>query len=492
MSGLTTHVALFSLLSAQAFAHPQANFPWKPSHHHASLHHHHHAHGTGYNPGSAAANSTGLFPYTHQTTTSTLLATVSPVPVNSEVVASDSSCATEGETVTETSTNIVTVTITPGGSSAVSAAATESSAAASSEETSASAAASTYASVPQKATPYHGPQTASSSAQSVAESSVESSSTVVAADSKAPIFAPTSASTFEAATSSVEAASSTVAPSSSAVASSSSSSTLAQSSSVPSFKRGVAYNVSSMVTPFEGDAQWGYNWVTSANGLDTSKFDYIPTLKDASGYWTSLWDAAVKAASPKTIFTFNEPDNAGQANMAVSQCVSEFNTWIKPYFGSMEIVAPSVTNSQSQNQGLDYLDQFLSGCDGCQIDAINLHWYDSYENAQGLIDYVGNASQQMYNNHPNFAGANKDTKTFTTYVTEFGFTDGINHNDGQYHPASDEQQAQALKTVLPYFDSQDFVKRYSYFMVYDGLMVSGDSVTQSGGVFQKYTAPYNG
>ncbi|KAL9083556.1 MAG: hypothetical protein Q9165_008481 [Trypethelium subeluteriae] len=493
MSGSVTNFALLSLLSVQALARPEVAHPWKRAHAHGGAHHHHHAHGTGYNPGNQTANSTGLFPYTGlgNGATSTLLATVSPVAANSEVV-SDSSCATEAETVTQTATNVITVTVTPGGSSAVSVAATESSAASSSEETSASEAASTVASVSSlpHASMYHGPQ------PQTTEGSTESTSSEVSVESSAPISSPSAA---EAATSSIE-ASSYVAPITSSVAaaassyaasSSASSSTVPESSSAPGTKRGVAYNESSMTGPFEGSAPWAWNWVTSAGGLDTSKYEYIPTLKDASSYWTGLFATAMKDSTPKTIFSFNEPDNAGQANMDVAACVAAFNQYIGPHINSdVEIVAPSVTNSQSPGEGLDYLDSFLSSYDGTQIDAINLHWYDSYENTQGFIDYINNASSTLGTKYSHLTGSH-DGK-FTTYVTEFGFTDGQQHSDYQYHPATDEQQATALKAVLPFLDAQSFVKRYSYFMVYDGLLVEDGSTTQSGGVYKSFSAPYNG
>ena len=490
MSAFTTNAALLSLLSVQAFAHPQAAYPWKSSHGHGSLHHHHHLRGTGYQPGNFTANSTGIFPLSG-TSTSTIIATVSPVAANSQVVASDSSCATESETVTETATNIVTVTITPASGSSASVAATEASSSVSTEESSvsaASAAASTAFSSPSKAVPYHGPQTASSSVESPASpaSSTESSTISEAADSKAPVYTPATSSAAEVETSSAEVATSAVAPSSSAA--SSSSATSAEPSSAPAkVKRGVAYNDASLTGAFEGFAGWAWNWVPTAGGLDTSKFTYIPTLHDATEQWTSQFPDAVKDADAKTIFTFNEPDNGGQANMAVGSCVSDFDTYVSPYYGQgIEIVAPAVTNSESPNQGLDYLEQFLSGCDKCQIDAINLHWYASYENAQQFMDYVGNASQTLASKFPHFSGV-KDGY-FTTYITEFGFEDGLPHDADGYFPASDSQQSDCLETVLPYLDSQDWVKGYSYFMVSDGLLVNGDSLTQVGSTYQKYTS----
>ncbi|KAF2230502.1 glycoside hydrolase family 128 protein [Viridothelium virens] len=490
MSTSVTNLALFSLLSAQALARPEVAHPWKRAHAHGGAHHHH-AHGTGYYPGNQTANSTGLFPYTGNTATSTLIATVSPVAANSEVV-SDSSCATEGETVTQTATNVITVTVTPGGSSAVSVAATESSAATSSEESSASAAQSTVASVSSlpHASMYHGPQ------PQTTEASTESTSSAVSVESSAPV---SSSFTAEAATSSIE-VSSYVAPITSSVAaaassyvasSSASSSTAAESSSAPGTKRGVAYNESSMTGPFEGSAPWAWNWVPTAGDLDTSKYEYIPTCKDASSYWTGLFVSAMKDSTPKTIFSFNEPDNAGQANMDVAACVSAFDQYIGPHNTSgAEIVAPAVTNSQTPGEGLDYLDSFLSSYSGTKIDAINLHWYDSYKNTQGFIDYVNNASATLGKKFSHLSGSQNGQ--FTTYITEFGFTDGEQHDDYQYHPASDADQATALKAVLPFLDAQSFVKRYSYFMVYDGLLVNDGSTTQSGDVYKSFSAPYNG
>ena len=474
MTGLTANVALLSLLSAQALAHPQANYPWQPAHGHGGLHHHHARQGNF----STNSNSTGYLTLTNhltKTSVSTVYATVSPVAANSDVVGS--SCAAEGQTVTETMTNLVTVTVTPGSGSSASAAETEASSTSASEETSSAA--------------VIGSVSASQAATASASSSSESSVSSVAVESKAPAYTPPTSSASEAATTSAAAPSSYAAPSSSAPSSSSSSPAPTGYSSAPSAKRGVAYNDASLCSPFEGYAAWGWNWETDSKGL-ASSFEYVPTCKDSTSYWTGLFAEAVKSLSPKTIFSFNEPDNAGQANLDVSTCVSDFGTYISPHAGGdIEIVAPAVTNSQTPGQGLDYLDQFLSKCDGCQIDAINLHWYDTYQNAQEFINYVSNASATFGKKYPHFAGARSDG-TFTTYVTEFGFTDDSGFSNGQYNPATQDQQQSCLQTVLPFLDSAPYVKRYSYYMVADGLLVNGPDVSQSGGAFQKYTAAYNG
>ncbi|KAI6874278.1 hypothetical protein KC318_g18515, partial [Hortaea werneckii] len=101
-------------------------------------------------------------------------------------------------------------------------------------------------------------------------------------------------------------------------------------------------------------------------------------------------------------------------------------------------------------------------CSDCQIDCVSIHWYDSYENTEYFKDHVNNATE---------IAPGKEV-----FVSEFGTTDG-----------SDEQVSEFLQDVMPWMDSKDEVAGYAYFMVSEGMLVSGDSASSYGSTYMNYS-----
>jgi hypothetical protein len=75
-------------------------------------------------------------------------------------------------------------------------------------------------------------------------------------------------------------------------------------------------------------------------------------------------------------YRYNEPDNAGQANMDVQTAVAGWKQYMLPFASKAKLVSPAVTNGGPPS-GQVWLDQFLGNCTGCQISAVALHIYDS-------------------------------------------------------------------------------------------------------------------
>ncbi|THV74823.1 hypothetical protein D6C78_08155 [Aureobasidium pullulans] len=277
----------------------------------------------------------------------------------------------------------------------------------------------------------------SAAAQSTSQASVAPVSTSSSSTTSTSIYvAPTSA---------------VVVSSSSVQATSTSSSAVAQSSSTGNGKRGLAYNTASLLTCFENNNHitWGYNWDSDSAGLSSS-FNYVPLLWGTTNGHTEVWNqrATSAIASGSThLMSFNEPDMTAQANMSPEDAASAFKTYMMPFAGQAKLGAPAVTNGGG-SMGLNWLSAFLEACDGCQIDFVSIHWYDSASNTAYFKEHVQNATT--------VAGGKP------VWVTEFAPTG-----------ASDSQVATFLEDVMPWMDSQDFVERYSYFMASDGALISG-------------------
>jgi len=99
---------------------------------------------------------------------------------------------------------------------------------------------------------------------------------------------------------------------------------------------------------------------------------------------------AADAAGSSWVMGFNEGDNpADDGSNLTPQAAA--GLW-KQYFNPLgaqgkKLVAPSITSSTEAGKGFDWLDQFMSACDGCQIDALAYHPYaPDAATINGLID----------------------------------------------------------------------------------------------------------
>ncbi|KAK4613403.1 hypothetical protein CLAFUW4_09353 [Fulvia fulva] len=241
------------------------------------------------------------------------------------------------------------------------------------------------------------------------------------------------------------------------------------SSSSSSGKRGLAYNDASLTTCFDGSSEisWAYNWESDAKGL-SGGLSYIPTLWGNADTYTSSWSSNAKSAiaSGSThLFSFNEPDLTAQANMDAATAAEAYKQYMNPFNGQAKLCAPSVTNGPDP-MGLSWLSNFLAACDGgCKIDCINIHWYDSATNIDYFKEHLENATSiaTKYN-------------IDTLYLSEFGAT------------GSDDQVNTFLETVMPWMDSNDAVGGYAYYMVANGMLVSGGEPTTYGSTYKSYTS----
>ncbi|KND94297.1 Alkali-sensitive linkage protein 1 [Tolypocladium ophioglossoides CBS 100239] len=229
-------------------------------------------------------------------------------------------------------------------------------------------------------------------------------------------------------------------------------------------KRGIAYNDPGLADAFGASCAkcgWGYNWDSSAQGLDT-KFNFIPMLWGDLPVHTSHWDADVTkalAGGAKAIFSFNEPDNSGQANMSPQDAANAHIKYMNKYAGKALIGAPAVTNSGNPGEGIQWLKNFMSACNGaCRVDFCNVHWYSEAQYADTLFSHL-DAAHQACGGKP-------------VWLTEFA-------------PVGDQTLApDFLRKVIPKLDGLSYLAAYSYFMVAPGkLMGNGNSLSDIGTLY---------
>jgi hypothetical protein len=176
--------------------------------------------------------------------------------------------------------------------------------------------------------------------------------------------------------------------------------------------------------------------------------------------WSSIATKAIAAGST-ALLGFNEPDYSGQANLGYAEAATGWTTYMEPFAGKATLVSPAVTNGGSP-MGLTWLENFISSCSSCTIDAVAIHWYNGGD-AAAFKTYV----QQAYT-----AGGNRPL-----WITEF-----------QASGTTDEQNS-FLEEVIPFLDSSNMVAKYAYFMASDGILLSsGSTLSTLGETFASYAS----
>ncbi|RGP66394.1 glycoside hydrolase [Fusarium sporotrichioides] len=231
-----------------------------------------------------------------------------------------------------------------------------------------------------------------------------------------------------------------------------------------SHKRGVCYNNVDLANTFAASCEncgWGYNWDSESGGLD-SGLNFIPTLwsddavhvdRFASNCAKSLENGA------KAIFSFNEPDNGGQAHMTPAAAAAAHIKLLNPYAGKALIGAPSISNSGLPMEGREWLSAFVEECgDKCHFDFCNVHWYSEVEYGETLFDHL-EKSHDICGGKP-------------IWLTEFA------------PKGSDDAIASWLEEAIPRLEALDYLDAYSYFKVETGmLMTSETEMSKYGSVY---------
>ncbi|KAM0212163.1 hypothetical protein ACHAQD_008918 [Fusarium lateritium] len=228
-----------------------------------------------------------------------------------------------------------------------------------------------------------------------------------------------------------------------------------------SHKRGVCYNDVDLANNFASQCEncgWGYNWDSSSGGL--KGLNFIPTLWNDQPLHTDRFaDNCAEALDngAKAIFSFNEPDNKGQADMTPAAAAKAHVKWMNPYSGKALIGAPSVSNSGLPMEGVEWLTNFVSECEsaGCKYDFCNVHWYSEVQYGETLFDHL-EASHKACGGKP-------------IWLTEFAPT------------GSDDEIAKWLEEAIPRLEALSYLDAYSYFKVESGMLMSGPSELSSYG-----------
>lgn len=228
-----------------------------------------------------------------------------------------------------------------------------------------------------------------------------------------------------------------------------------------SHKRGLAYNDVELANTFASNCQncgWAYNWAPSSGGI--KGLNFIPTLWGDEDEKVKNFEASIDEClsnGAKAIFSFNEPDNGGQANMDPGRAASSHVKLLNGYSGKALIGAPSISNSGLPGEGIAWLKSWVSACEsaGCKYDFCNVHWYSEVEYGETLFEHL-EAAHETCGGKP-------------IWLTEFA------------PKGSDEAISGWLEETIPRLESLEYLDAYSYFMVSQGMLMTSPSELSSYG-----------
>jgi len=182
-----------------------------------------------------------------------------------------------------------------------------------------------------------------------------------------------------------------------------------------------------------GNVSWVYNWSPQPGPLeecmDELGLEFIPMVW---GLTTLLTDLYTKS---EYLLTFNEPNFSNQANMSPAQAVAAWpaiEAFADKY--AMKISSPSASYGGQNGDPIDWLDSFFTLCVGCRVDFITTHQYDC-------------TAVNLYGAITNFKKYG-----LPIWVTEFSC-----------YGSSYSQMLSFAETIVPLFESDSGIERYSWF-----------------------------
>lgn len=230
-------------------------------------------------------------------------------------------------------------------------------------------------------------------------------------------------------------------------------------------RRGLAYNDKNLLPGFLGGdskVSWAYGWDQVQDFSSDLGIEFVPMLWGTGDDFTPTWASNAQKAianGATALLSFNEPDNAGQANLSPSVAAAAHIQYMNPFAGQARISTPAITNSGADGEGISWLQEFISDCGGkCSYDFAAVHWYSN--NGDDFLTHL----EAVHN-----------ATGLPVWVTEFA---PIGTEVGDYATWV-AQVCHTIDTDPKY----EFVERYSYFMIAEGNTVTNGQPNALGEAF---------
>ncbi len=222
----------------------------------------------------------------------------------------------------------------------------------------------------------------------------------------------------------------------------------------------------------ESGASWYYTWGAGHQGITSpAGVQFVPMIWGA-GSVTPATLQQVKHEGPD-LLGFNEPDNAGQSNMTVSQALA---LWPQLMATGLKLGSPAVATDAATPGG--WLDQFMHGARAqhLRVNFITVHWYGGDFASGPAVAQLRSYLQAIHARYK-----------LPIWLTEFAL---IRFGSTTTFPTG-PQQAAFLTAATKMLGQLSFVRRYAWFALpatngdgTAGLFRPGAIATRTGRAFE--------
>jgi hypothetical protein len=191
-------------------------------------------------------------------------------------------------------------------------------------------------------------------------------------------------------------------------------------------------------------ASWFYTWASDTQGITApAGVEFVPMIWGAGSVNPAQLGQAQSLGN--TLLGFNEPDMAGQANMAVADAL---RLWPQLQATGLRLGAPAVAYGGDTPGG--WLDQFISGAraQNYRVDFIPLHWYGG--------DFSSAASGEL----ESYLQAVHNRYQLPIWITEYAL---ISWSGSTPTYPTQDQQVAFINASTAMFNGLSFVERYAWF-----------------------------
>ena len=211
-------------------------------------------------------------------------------------------------------------------------------------------------------------------------------------------------------------------------------------------------------------ATWYYNWAATPGSISTPPgVAYVPMIKTAADVNAATLNEVEHEG--KYLLGFNEPNEAGQADLTVDQALA---LWPRLEATGMELGSPAV--SYGTNSTTSWIGQFMDGARarGYRVNFITVHWYGQHHwtSPAANVTELKNYLEQTYSLYH-----------MPIWITEFSL---ISFANGTPVYPTAAQQAAFLTPAAKMLATLPFVQRYAWYTL-TGNKVGGTTILYNNG-----------
>lgn len=215
---------------------------------------------------------------------------------------------------------------------------------------------------------------------------------------------------------------------------------------MPRTKMGIARaDIDSNLNALRGTPiSWANNWnfYGNAGAFQSAGVEYVPMVW---GHQPLNLDGLPNAG---VLLGFNEPNNAGQANMDPTKAAELWRQVedAAGRHGVTTLVGPALNYAGGQWSDPEaWYQAFFNACPNCRVDAIAIHVYNCNVDAmRARVEKFRHFGRQLW-------------------VTEFACGDDPQYIQGCDGSKSWECQCKYMQQVIPYLENENLVSGYSWF-----------------------------